>query len=355
METSDFYQDYSLTSVQKNGYQCRYYRGVNNSTHADLALFRYQGLLHYKSPPKKEPQQLAAFVASEPQTTLNPTDLSKWDGFFNYSITFLREDEGSFSMFRRKLIKLHPTRTIHFASTLMRKPVKALWFVSHCTAAKKHNRIYSAREEYVIELSKHISIDVFTSADKQVCFQRFKGLLNIHSNTKDPEIADYMFYLSFENNLCKDYITEKLWKVLELNGTTIPVVLGGLSIKDYEAVAPPNSFVHVRNFTSPKELAEHLAHVSQDDNAFHYYHQWRNEYSVVHSQGWNKTKYSFYDNIIGYLCELLHKRPPRVNYNLSNDLSSKNCLIASSPSVYCPYYNLTCNSLPPIVDANSTA
>ncbi|XP_067949482.1 alpha-(1,3)-fucosyltransferase C-like [Watersipora subatra] len=355
MEPSDFYQDYSLTLVRQNGYKCRYYKGVKNSSHADLALFKYQALLHYKIPPKKQPHQLAAFVASEPQTSLNPIDLSRWDGFFNYSITFLREDESSFFMFRRKLIKLHPKRTIYFTSKLNKQPVRALWLVSHCTAAKKKDRIYSAREEYVTELSKHISIDVFTSADQQMCFRRFKGLLNIYPNTEDPEIADYMFYLSFENNLCKDYITEKLWKVLALNGTTIPVVLGGLSIKDYEAVAPPNSFVHVRNFTSPKELAEHLTRVSQDDNAFHYYHQWRNEYSIVHSQGRNKAKYSFYDNIMGYLCELLYKRPPRVNYNLSHEFSSKNCIIASSPSVYCPYYNLTCNYLPLTVDTNSSA
>ena len=35
---------------------------------------------------------------------------------------------------------------------------------------------------------------------------------------------NYMFYLSFENSICEDYVTEKFWKVL--NGNLVPIVLG---------------------------------------------------------------------------------------------------------------------------------
>jgi hypothetical protein len=51
----------------------------------------------------------------------------------------------------------------------------------------------------------------------------------------------YKFYLSFENSICRDYITEKFYQPL-LN-SMVPVVYGGA---DYEA--SPDSFIDVRNF-----------------------------------------------------------------------------------------------------------
>ena len=57
---------------------------------------------------------------------------------------------------------------------------------------------------------------------------------------------DYKFYLSFENSICPDYVTEKFYNPLLFS--TVPVVYGGA---DYEAVgAPPNSYIDVRNFKS---------------------------------------------------------------------------------------------------------
>ena len=57
----------------------------------------------------------------------------------------------------------------------------------------------------------------------------------------------------------------------------IPIVLGGLSMKDYKNIALPNSYTDVQNFTSPIKLAEHLKFVAANSWAFNFYHQWRNE------------------------------------------------------------------------------
>ena len=36
---------------------------------------------------------------------------------------------------------------------------------------------------------------------------------------------DYFFYLSFENSICKDYVTEKFFNAMDQN--ILPITLGG--------------------------------------------------------------------------------------------------------------------------------
>ena len=45
------------------------------------------------------------------------------------------------------------------------------------------------------------------------------------------QLGKYKFYLSFENALCRDYITEKFY--LALHAGTLPIVYGGGSKVDY--------------------------------------------------------------------------------------------------------------------------
>lgn len=56
---------------------------------------------------------------------------------------------------------------------------------------------------------------------------------------------DYKFYLAFENSVCRDYATEKFYNALLYN--TVPIVYGGA---DYAKLAPRQSYIDVRNFTS---------------------------------------------------------------------------------------------------------
>ena len=69
----------------------------------------------------------------------------------------------------------------------------------------------------------------------------------------------YPFYLSFENSLCKNYITRRFWDpIVGGHNYQIPVVIGGTSLEENSSIAPPNSFIHVKNFSSPKMLADHM-------------------------------------------------------------------------------------------------
>ena len=47
----------------------------------------------------------------------------------------------------------------------------------------------------------------------------------------------------------------------------IPVVMGATT-KNYEEILPPNSFIHVQNFTGPRELVSYLKFLDNDDEAY---------------------------------------------------------------------------------------
>ena len=64
----------------------------------------------------------------------------------------------------------------------------------------------------------------------------------------------YRFYLAFENSMCRDYVSEKVFQRMA-DSLVIPIVMGGAN---YSAHLPPHSYINVEDFKSPKELASHL-------------------------------------------------------------------------------------------------
>lgn len=78
------------------------------------------------------------------------------------------------------------------------KPI--LWFVSNCKAK-------SGRGEYIQELSRHVTVDIYGNCGDHVC-PRSKDCF------REVAEPDYFFYLSFENSFCEDYVTEKLYNAL---------------------------------------------------------------------------------------------------------------------------------------------
>lgn len=84
--------------------------------------------------------------------------------------------------------------------------------------------------------------------------------------------TDYKFYLAFENSNCVDYITEKLFENA-LQYHVLPIVMGARR-EDYERYAPKNSYIHVEEFASPKELAKYLHKLDQDDELYNSYFEW---------------------------------------------------------------------------------
>ena len=57
-------------------------------------------------------------------------------------------------------------------------------------------------------------------------------------------------------------------------------------IRDYEEIAPPNSFLHVDNFTSVKELGDYLKYLDTNPDVYNSYHSWRDRYEIKETGGW---------------------------------------------------------------------
>ena len=90
---------------------------------------------------------------------------------------------------------------------------------------------------------------------------------------------DYKFYLSFENSLCRDYITEKFFNLLDRN--IVPIVYGA---GNYEAIAPPHSYIDALKYT-PLQLAEYLDILDKNDTLYNEYFWWKPYYKLAKRSG----------------------------------------------------------------------
>ncbi|VDL98184.1 unnamed protein product [Schistocephalus solidus] len=89
----------------------------------------------------------------------------------------------------------------------------------------------------------------------------------------------YKFYLSFENCNCDGYITEKFF-VNALRAEMVPIVYGA-SREEYFARAPPNSFIHVDDFRTVKELTDYLYYLDKNDTAYASYFAWKEHGEIL--------------------------------------------------------------------------
>ena len=215
------------------------------------------------------------FLLESPQHT---PSIKEKDSF-NWSATY-RTDSTLVAPYERwqyydKNIQQLPIKKNYAAG----KTKGVAWFVSNCKA--KNGRL-----EYAKELAKFIEVDIYGECGFYKCSRSMKD------DCFEMLDKDYRFYLSFENSNCKNYITEKFF-VNGLGHDLIPIVMGARP-KDYKKVAPYNSYIHVEDFDGPKELAEYLKVLENDDDLYNNYFRWKGTGEMINTKFWCRV------------CTLLH-------------------------------------------------
>ena len=109
-------------------------------------------------------------------------------------------------------------------------------------------------------VAKYINVDVYGWCGTLSC-----------DKSKIDDCGDlleqnYKFYFAFENSLCLDYVTEKIFRTLKFN--TVPIVYG-LGYDSYNF--PPNSYIDVMDFESIEDLGKYLQYLTYNDTAYNEY------------------------------------------------------------------------------------
>ncbi|XP_063045628.1 alpha-(1,3)-fucosyltransferase 7-like [Engraulis encrasicolus] len=145
----------------------------------------------------------------------------------------------------------------------------ACWVVSNYREEHRRTSVYR-------QLAAVLPVEVYGSASGRL----------LSSDDLLPTMSRCYFYLSFENSMHKDYITEKFWKNALL-GQAVPVVLGPRR-EEYEAVVPKDSFIHVDDFDSVEKLGEFLIELSKDEQRYASYYAWHLNYTVDIFDDWQE-------------------------------------------------------------------
>ncbi|XP_059156155.1 alpha-(1,3)-fucosyltransferase C-like [Physella acuta] len=208
-------------------------------------------LTESQRPVRRWPGQLYLLLDKEPPMNL-PSYL--WDdrSSLRYAFNFTAHYSVDADIFwpYHMLKRVKNTNNLNYYEIAKSKKKTAVWFVSHCHSKSK-------REDYVKEMQKYIDVDIFgRCGNDSVCPTGSSPdcLLQV--------LNQYRFHLSFENSMCKDYISEKLFKVFTPKTHIVPVVRGGA---DYEKSIPSHLFINANHFHTAKDLALYLKSLVADE------------------------------------------------------------------------------------------
>lgn len=133
------------------------------------------------------------------------------------------------------------------------------------------------RTEYMRQLMKYISVDSYG-----YCLKNKDGLIGLYGKVNDKYVFKdhklilsryYKFSLVFMNQDCDYFVDDRLYHAL--TSGSVPVYMGTDKIDDFLPGNLKNSIIKVRDFESPKHLAEYLKYLLKNETAYNKYLEWK--------------------------------------------------------------------------------
>jgi hypothetical protein len=147
----------------------------------------------------------------------------------------------------------------------------------------------TARTAYLKELMKHIQVDSYGG-----CLKNKEGLM-AHGGydfkgVKTEFARKYKFTLVFHNQDCDYFVDEQLTHALTAG--SIPVYMGTDKVHELLGGNLRDSIIKVKDFATPKDLAEYLKILSENEKLYNRYLRWKYE-GFQFSEAFNKTPHGY--------------------------------------------------------------
>ncbi|XP_046579668.1 alpha-(1,3)-fucosyltransferase C-like [Haliotis rubra] len=234
-----------LQKCPQRGCECSY--DPTQIRRADAVLINVVQLSDTIPPAKQANQVWIMFGLECPYYYESKVHYSQqWRRVFNWTMTYRLDSD--IALPYNVLLRTATHKSANFTKLALKKTKSVLWFASNCETP-------SRREDYVAELRKHIPTDVYGNCGSPMC--------SYGGDCQSSLFGEYRFYLAFENTLCIDYISEKLYKIYSEN--IVPIVRGGA---DYNSLLPKGTYINAADFSSPKELATYLKYLETNVTAY---------------------------------------------------------------------------------------
>ncbi len=303
---------------------CRITNDHREFSNSDAVLFHIEQL--GPDPPTKLPHQRFVFFMLESPGWSQREEYSftNWSPIFNWTMTY-RLDSDIILYYGD--IKRKQIQTTKRNNNQLKKNVKnrrsVAWISSNC------GWLQSQRETYIRELEKYIQVDKYGRCGNLKCTKDWLGQEK-HCMTIVNET--YNFYLAFENSICQDYVTEKVFKILPLD--VIPVVRGGAT---YSRHIPHQWYINTNDFPSPKKMAQYLQYLQNHPREYMKYIKGREKYDM---KGYFGIK-----DISSWctLCEKLNNphEPAKYYPNINSWWNKQNCRAPTDVPPYLKYSSHT--------------